>query len=137
MTSFKFTCDVLDFTVCFSSLHFTSLLSSTRLNFTVLGSVVPSYYYKLTVSVFTVQCIPAHSCVMCAADGAGLVYCSVKEDKNCDLLHKYLLHLLYSFPFTHAAHVVEKELLFMCVIEMKSSEVNISYICIFSVDYLV
>ena len=54
-------------------------------------------------------------------DGAGLVYCSVKEDKNCDLLHKYLLHLLYTFPFTHAAHVVEKELLFMYVLESSSA----------------
>ena len=46
-------------------------------------------------------------------DGAALFYTSVKEEKNCDLLHKYLLHRIYGFPFTMPAYVVEKDSVFM------------------------
>ena len=47
------------------------------------------------------------------SDGAALIYTSVKEEKNCDLLHKYLLHRIYGFPFTTSAYVVEKDSVFM------------------------
>ena len=35
----------------------------------------------------------------CLQYGASLFYTSVKEDKNCDLLYKYLVHRIYNFPF--------------------------------------
>ncbi|XP_001606117.1 cytoplasmic dynein 1 light intermediate chain 1 isoform X1 [Nasonia vitripennis] len=45
----------------------------------------------------------------CLQYGAGLFYTSVKEDKNCDLLYKYLTHRIYSLPFRTPALVVEKD----------------------------
>jgi len=47
----------------------------------------------------------------CLQYGAGLFYTSAKEDKNCDLLYKYLTHRLYNLPFRTPALVVEKEAL--------------------------
>lgn len=47
------------------------------------------------------------------ADGAGLIYTSVKEEKNLDLLYKYLVHKVYEFQFTTSALVVEKDAVFM------------------------
>ena len=49
----------------------------------------------------------------CLQYGAGLFYTSAKEDKNCDLLYKYLTYRLYSLPFRTPALVVEKEALLM------------------------
>ena len=46
-------------------------------------------------------------------DGAGLIYTSVKEEKNMDLLYKYVVHKLYDFQFTTPALVVEKDAVFM------------------------
>lgn len=46
-------------------------------------------------------------------DGAGLFYTSVKEEKNLDLLYKYIVHKLYDFQFTSPALVVEKDAVFM------------------------
>lgn len=45
----------------------------------------------------------------CLSHGAALFYVSVKEDKNCDLLLKYILHKVYSFPFRIPAVLVERE----------------------------
>ncbi|RZF33181.1 hypothetical protein LSTR_LSTR004867 [Laodelphax striatellus] len=45
----------------------------------------------------------------CLQYGAGLFYTSAKEDKNCDLLYKYLTHRIYGFPFRTPALVVEKD----------------------------
>ncbi|KAG8223260.1 hypothetical protein J437_LFUL001537 [Ladona fulva] len=45
----------------------------------------------------------------CLQYGAALFYTSVKEDKNCDLLYKYLMHRIYGFPFRTPALVVEKD----------------------------
>ncbi|KAH0564603.1 cytoplasmic dynein 1 light intermediate chain 1 isoform X1 [Cotesia glomerata] len=45
----------------------------------------------------------------CLQYGAGLFYCSAKEDKNCDLLYKYLTHRIYNLPFRTPALVVEKD----------------------------
>ncbi|CAK9814768.1 Cytoplasmic dynein 1 light intermediate chain 2 [Anthophora quadrimaculata] len=45
----------------------------------------------------------------CIQYGAGLFYTSAKEDKNCDLLYKYLTHRIYSLPFRTPALVVEKD----------------------------
>ena len=49
----------------------------------------------------------------CLQFGASLFYISVKEDKNCDLLYKYLVHRIYGFPFKTPALVVEKDAVFM------------------------
>lgn len=45
----------------------------------------------------------------CLQHGASLFYTSVKEDKNCDLLYKYLTHRIYGLPFRTPALVVEKD----------------------------
>jgi hypothetical protein len=42
-------------------------------------------------------------------DGASLMYTSVKEEKNCDLIYKYLVHRIYGFPFDTPAYVVDKD----------------------------
>lgn len=47
------------------------------------------------------------------SDGASLVYTSVKEMKNLDVLYKYLVHRLYGFPFHCSAQVVERDAVFM------------------------
>ena len=49
----------------------------------------------------------------CLQFGAAVFYTSVKEDKNCDLLYKYLVHRIYNFPFKTPALVVEKDAVFM------------------------
>ncbi|XP_077526589.1 dynein light intermediate chain [Haemaphysalis longicornis] len=49
----------------------------------------------------------------CLRYGAALFYTSVKEDKNCDLLYKYLVHRIYGFPFKTPALVVEKDGVFI------------------------
>ncbi|XP_014677075.1 PREDICTED: cytoplasmic dynein 1 light intermediate chain 2-like [Priapulus caudatus] len=45
--------------------------------------------------------------------GAGIVYVSVKENKNCELLYKYLLHRIYDVPFDLTANVVERDGIFI------------------------
>jgi dynein light intermediate chain 1 len=49
----------------------------------------------------------------CLQFGASLFYTSVKEDKNCDLLYKYLTHRIYDLPFRTPALVVEKDAVLM------------------------
>jgi len=49
----------------------------------------------------------------CLIYGASLFFTSVKEDKNCDLLYKYLVHRNYNFPFNTPALVVERDALFI------------------------
>ncbi|WAR12082.1 DC1L2-like protein, partial [Mya arenaria] len=53
--------------------------------------------------------IQMHIRNFCLHYGASLFYTSVKEEKNCDLLHQYLLHRIYGFPFNMPAFVVEKD----------------------------
>ena len=43
------------------------------------------------------------------SDGAALIYTSVKENKNIDLVYKYIVQKLYGFPYKIPAVVVEKE----------------------------
>ncbi|KAL0985335.1 hypothetical protein UPYG_G00155630 [Umbra pygmaea] len=57
--------------------------------------------------------IQSHIRHFCLQYGAALLYTSTKENKNIDLLYKYLVHRLYSFPFDHPAHVVEKDSVFV------------------------
>lgn len=49
----------------------------------------------------------------CLVYGASLFYTSVKEDKNCDLLYKYLTHRIYGLPFRTPALIVEKDAVLM------------------------
>ncbi|KAG9475085.1 hypothetical protein GDO78_003505 [Eleutherodactylus coqui] len=46
-------------------------------------------------------------------DGAALIYTSVKEEKNLDLLYKYIVHKTYGFHFNSPALVVEKDAVFI------------------------
>ncbi|GBP32113.1 Cytoplasmic dynein 1 light intermediate chain 2 [Eumeta japonica] len=45
----------------------------------------------------------------CLQYGTALFYTSAKEDKNCDLLYKYLTHRIYGLPFRTPALIVEKD----------------------------
>ncbi|KAJ8273157.1 hypothetical protein GJAV_G00098190 [Gymnothorax javanicus] len=57
--------------------------------------------------------IQSHIRRFCLKYGATLLYTSVKENKNLDLLYKYLVHRLYGFPFNLPAQVVEKDAVFI------------------------
>ncbi|XP_069111961.1 cytoplasmic dynein 1 light intermediate chain 2-like isoform X3 [Argopecten irradians] len=57
--------------------------------------------------------IQQHIRKFCLQIGAALVYTSVKEDKNCDLLYRYFEHRIYGFPFSQQAYVVEKDSVFV------------------------
>lgn len=49
----------------------------------------------------------------CMEIGAGLCYTSMKEDKNGEVLRKYILHQLYGFDFDQPASVVDRETVFV------------------------
>lgn len=53
--------------------------------------------------------IQYHLRKFCMKHGAALFYTSAKEDKNCDLLYKYLTHRIYGFGTIPPALVVEKD----------------------------
>lgn len=57
--------------------------------------------------------IQQHVRKFCLKFGAALFYTSAKDGKNCSLLHKYLVHRLYGFPFTGVASVIEKDSVFI------------------------
>ncbi|XP_041963273.1 cytoplasmic dynein 1 light intermediate chain 1-like isoform X2 [Alosa sapidissima] len=57
--------------------------------------------------------IQSHIRRFCLEYGAALLYTSMKENKNLDLLYKYLVHRLYGFPFNIPAQVVEKDSVFI------------------------
>uniref|UniRef100_A0A8B9HEG1 Dynein light intermediate chain n=1 Tax=Astyanax mexicanus TaxID=7994 RepID=A0A8B9HEG1_ASTMX len=57
--------------------------------------------------------IQSHIRRFCLQYGASLLYTSMKENKNLDLLYKYLVHRLYGFPFNFPAQVVEKDSVFI------------------------
>uniref|UniRef100_A0A8B9H4J4 Dynein light intermediate chain n=1 Tax=Astyanax mexicanus TaxID=7994 RepID=A0A8B9H4J4_ASTMX len=57
--------------------------------------------------------IQSHIRRFCLQYGAALIYTSVKEEKNLDLLYKYMVHKMYDFQFTTPALVVEKDAVFM------------------------
>uniref|UniRef100_A0AAX7TX81 Dynein light intermediate chain n=1 Tax=Astatotilapia calliptera TaxID=8154 RepID=A0AAX7TX81_ASTCA len=57
--------------------------------------------------------IQSHIRRFCLHYGAGLIYTSVKEEKNLDLLYKYIVHKLYDFQFVTPALVVEKDAVFI------------------------
>ncbi|XP_073424843.1 cytoplasmic dynein 1 light intermediate chain 1 isoform X1 [Dendrobates tinctorius] len=49
----------------------------------------------------------------CLQYGAALIYTSIKENKNIDLVYKYIVQQLYGFPFNMPAVVVEKDAVFI------------------------
>uniref|UniRef100_A0A4W3IYW4 Dynein light intermediate chain n=1 Tax=Callorhinchus milii TaxID=7868 RepID=A0A4W3IYW4_CALMI len=57
--------------------------------------------------------IQSHIRRFCLQYGAALICTSVKEEKNLDLLYKYLVHRMYGFQFTTPALVVEKDSVFI------------------------
>ncbi|CAG5121719.1 unnamed protein product, partial [Candidula unifasciata] len=57
--------------------------------------------------------IQQHIRKFCLKYGAALFYTSVKDERNCDLLYRYLVHRIYGFPFTSPALVVERESVFV------------------------
>uniref|UniRef100_A0A667XGH9 Dynein light intermediate chain n=1 Tax=Myripristis murdjan TaxID=586833 RepID=A0A667XGH9_9TELE len=57
--------------------------------------------------------IQLHIRRFCLQYGASLLYTSVKEMKNLDVLYKYLVHRLYGFPFHCPAQVVERDAVFI------------------------
>ncbi|XP_062355822.1 cytoplasmic dynein 1 light intermediate chain 2 isoform X5 [Cinclus cinclus] len=57
--------------------------------------------------------IQSHVRRFCLQYGAALIYTSVKEEKNLDLLYKYIVHKTYGFQFTTPALVVEKDAVFI------------------------
>ncbi|VDO73026.1 unnamed protein product [Schistosoma mattheei] len=57
--------------------------------------------------------IQMHIRRFCLSYGAALFYVSVKEDKNCDLLNRYIRHRIYGFPFSQSAYIVEGDCIFM------------------------
>ncbi|XP_076321398.1 cytoplasmic dynein 1 light intermediate chain 2-like isoform X2 [Tachypleus tridentatus] len=70
----------------------------------------------------------------CLKYGASLFYTSVKEDKNCDLLYKYLVHRIYGFPFRTPALVVEKDAIFIPSGWDSEKKISILYESLTSVD---
>lgn len=50
---------------------------------------------------------------ICLQYGASLVYTSSRKDKNCDILLKYLKHILYGFEFNVKPQLLEKDILFV------------------------
>jgi len=60
------------------------------------------------------DCVQYHLRKYCMKVGAGLVYTSaVKEDKNVEVLRRYITHKLYGFKFDKAASVVDRESVFV------------------------
>ncbi|XP_059156070.1 cytoplasmic dynein 1 light intermediate chain 2-like isoform X2 [Physella acuta] len=57
--------------------------------------------------------IQQHIRKFCLKYGAAMFYTSVKDERNCDLLYRYLVHRIYGFPFTSPALVVEKDSVFV------------------------
>nr|XP_056713415.1 cytoplasmic dynein 1 light intermediate chain 1 [Euleptes europaea] len=57
--------------------------------------------------------IQSHIRRFCLQYGAALIYTSVKESKNIDIVYKYIVQKLYGFPFNIPAAVVEKDAVFI------------------------
>ena len=77
-------------------------------------------FYIVYFCVFTITVLHVHflHCILASIpsfklDGASLFYTSVKKNKNCSLLYKYLVHRIYGLPFNSPALVVDKESVFM------------------------
>lgn len=71
--------------------------------------------------------IQSHIRRFCLEYGAALIYTSIKEEKNVDLLYKYLVHKMYDFQFTTPALVVEKDAVFIPAGWDKDKKIAILY----------
>lgn len=49
----------------------------------------------------------------CINRGAALFYTSMKDDRNPQLLYRYLAHRVYNLPFTAPAYIVERDSVFI------------------------
>ena len=61
----------------------------------------------------------------CLRHGAGLVFTSMKESKNIEVLRKYILHKLYGFPFEALASVVDRDAVFVPIGWDSEKKINI------------
>lgn len=56
-------------------------------------------------------------CVKCnfllTKDGASLVYTSIKNNSNLNLIYEYTLHLAYKFPFRFKSEAINEEAIFI------------------------
>ncbi|XP_029445268.1 cytoplasmic dynein 1 light intermediate chain 1 isoform X1 [Rhinatrema bivittatum] len=57
--------------------------------------------------------IQLHIRRFCLQYGAALIYTSIKENKNIDIVYKFIVQKLYGFPFNIPAVVVEKDAVFI------------------------
>nr|WAW84855.1 cytoplasmic dynein 1 light intermediate chain [Halisarca dujardinii] len=57
--------------------------------------------------------IQQHIRRFCLRHGASLVYTSSKEDRNCEILQKYIVHRAYGLSFKTSATVVERDAIFI------------------------
>ncbi|XP_053570233.1 cytoplasmic dynein 1 light intermediate chain 1 [Bombina bombina] len=57
--------------------------------------------------------IQSHIRKFCLQYGAALIYTSIKENKNIDIVYKYIVQQLYGFHFNMPAVVVEKDAVFI------------------------
>ncbi|XP_053322352.1 cytoplasmic dynein 1 light intermediate chain 1 isoform X2 [Spea bombifrons] len=57
--------------------------------------------------------IQSHIRKFCLQYGAALIYTSIKENKNIDIVYKYIVQQLYGFNFNMPAVVVEKDAVFI------------------------
>lgn len=57
--------------------------------------------------------IQYHVRKFCQERGAALVYTSSNDERNTQLLYKYLAHRVYGLPFTSSAYIVERDSVFI------------------------
>ncbi|XP_063308293.1 cytoplasmic dynein 1 light intermediate chain 1 [Pelobates fuscus] len=57
--------------------------------------------------------IQSHIRKFCLQYGAALIYTSIKENKNIDIVYKYIVQQLYGFHFNMPAVVVEKDAVYI------------------------
>jgi dynein light intermediate chain 1 len=57
--------------------------------------------------------IQYHLRMFCINRGAALFYTSAKDDRNTQLLYKYLAHRVYNLSFTTPAYIVERDSVFI------------------------
>ncbi|MGH0119623.1 UNVERIFIED_CONTAM: hypothetical protein FKN15_058074 [Acipenser sinensis] len=75
---------------------------------------VPKWPLDYTANLFSFLDLSSfHVNLFFSLNGAALIYTSVKEEKNLDLLYKYIVHKMYGFQFTTPALVVEKDAVFI------------------------
>jgi dynein light intermediate chain 1 len=61
------------------------------------------------------KCLTATSSVAKSfvADGASLIYSSIRKEINVELLLQYLQHLLFGMEFTHTPQLIQRDAIFV------------------------